>query len=111
MLGHPSLVYSLSGRLFYEAGNLKDCFTYIGSLFVTLICVMQNVWQTLSCSRNPEGLSNLLLSSLVVISLWVLHVQFIQHTIKQFRQYQFHAQMASLVTLNANSIMSFFNAH
>ena len=49
-------------------------------------------------------------SSLVPF-LWVLHVQFIQHTVKQSKQEQLLAQMANLTTMTENSIISFFNTH
>ena len=112
MLNHPSLACRtmLSGWLFQEAGNLKDCFAYIGTLSVTFFCVLQNIWNFPLWSRIPAGPSHLL-ENRAVIFLWVSQVQFIQHTFMKSRQVQFLAQLTSLFTLNANSIPSFSDDH
>lgn len=55
--------------------------------------------------RHPDGLSHLLLESSAGIFPWVLHVKFIQHTIKHSRQEQFLTQWLT------NSIRSFFDVH
>ena len=113
MLEHLSSVYRpiVSGRLFHEVGNLKDCFAYNGSLSVTFFCVLQNVWQTISWSRNPKGLFHSLLASSAVIFLWVLQIQFIKYIIKQSKKEQILAQMTNLATMTVNSIRSFFHAY
>ena len=80
----------VSGRLFHGGGNFKDSSTYIGSLSVTFFCILQNVWQTHEAGTLKDGLT-----FSQVISLWVLYVQFTQHSIKKSRQKQFLSQMAS----------------
>ena len=52
---------------------------------------------------NPEEPSYLFWHRSAVTSLWILHVQFIQHAVKQSRKKQFLTQMANLATMKANS--------
>ena len=59
---------------------------------------------------KQESCSNVHLVSAVNF-LWDLHVQFIQHKVKQSRQEQYIVQMASLAILEANSITPFFKVH
>ena len=93
---HPKFFYNIlistsayrpkvSSRLFHEAGYFKDSSAYIGSLSVTFFCVLQNVCSLFYEVGTPkDGLVFRQIQQST--SLWVLHVQFIQHNILQSRQ-------------------------
>ena len=99
-------------RTFQWSRKFEDLFCLLLAKFISyfLLCpaeylaysfMKQQPWRTVSPSLGKFGSH----------FLWFLHVQFIQHTIKQSRQEQFLAQMASLFILKANSMTSFFNSH
>ena len=79
----------------FEAGNLKVYFCPVMAKFIScfLLCPAECL-AVFSVKQKPWGII-LFLESSAVTFLWVLHVQFIQHTIKQSRQEQFLVQMAS----------------
>ena len=110
VLRYLSSAYRLrvASRFLSEAGNLKLSHYIVVCLHFTVSWRMSG---RLSWNRNPEGMFYLVLANSVVTFLWVLHIQFIQQIVKQFRQEQFLAQMTVLATLKANSISSFFGAY
>ena len=112
--GESILAYRprISDRLFCEAGILKDCHAmFCQSSAAAFLCVLQNVWQTFLWNRRFHGLTCLILAKLQ--SFFPLYTDFTVWTAygQQLGQVQFLAQMASLATLKANSMWSFFDAY